>query len=377
MSKFHLTSGANTYALDTDGTFTLNAGQSGKWTVHDSGDILLQSDGAADMRVPVEWRFNGSNQLFVKQGANTVFNFHTTGLRPMLRLISNVLQVRPSAALSFEFTVPFAWSLEANCNLTARLGAASSTLDGYIDDKKGRMIFLFSDKQNLVSQYALMFNGEWSRSADPVKAGDIHLVFAYQQNGATATFILPTGADVKDNHLVFSYQKNGTSRSVQLLGSVKVSDNLDVSFTIAQQTNSAGGVVTKETTITVSTAFTWTNLSGGLDLTLVNSNKQISITGSFNATIGAGGKLQIDFNYAKENGATGQSQKLTLAVEGSFTTADGATFTFSYKRSPGNAAVMTVTGSGQLGAVGVTGGIQVTLPNGTHRTVAAFLQLSW
>ncbi len=376
MPKFNLTSGANNYTLDTDGTFSLAGGTSGKWSVHDSGDVRLQAAGAADVRIPVAWSFTADNQLIVKQGATLAFNFHTAGLSPLFRLAANVLEVRPSIAQSFEFTVPFTWKLEANCNLTAQLGATQSTLDGFVDDKRGRMVFFFSDKKRPSSQYFLVFSGEWSRSADPAHADQIRLVFTYKQKGVTASFVLPSGADVKDNRLTFSYQKSGTTRGIQLLGSVRISDNFDVTFSIAQQTYPAGGEIVKATTITVQTAFVMKNLSGALELTLANSNQTLAISGSFNASIGPDGKLSIDFNYAKEKDS-GALAKLSIAIGGSFTTNDGTTFTFSYTRATTGAQVYQVSGAGQIGSAAINGGLQVSVPGLGQRTVTGFLQLSW
>lgn len=374
MAKFTLTHNNTSHVFDTAGT--MDAG--GTWDVSPQGALVVQPPSpAAAVTVPVEWKFNGDNQLCLYSGTKLVTNFHV-GARPRLRLTNNQLQVRPNENLSFQFVVPFTWSLDANYDLKVTLGTATSVISGYANDKKSRLIYWFYDKKALgYAPYSLEFSGAWER--DSAVADQIKLLFKFEVAGTPAQFSFPEAflVDKATNNLVLSYSKSSVVRRLELRAAVSIGRNFDVVFTIAQQTNAAGGIITKETTIAIAADFEFNSLTGGLELTVGRTKsptaQKVVIGGTFKAKFASNGTLAIDFAYAKESNA-GQSSTVTIATQATFTWANG-TVSLSYTR---NGAVSVLAGQTNfmLGALSVHAGVNVTTNNG-DRAVTMFLGLSW
>ncbi len=374
MAKFTVTHNNLSHVFDTAGT--LDAG--GTWTVNAQGALVVQPPAAAaPIIIPVEWKFDSNNQLCIHSGTKLLINFHV-GSRPRMRLSKNLLQVRPNENLSFEFVVPFAWSLDANYDLKATLGGLTSVISGYTSDKKSRLIYWFYDKKALGHPpFSLEFTGEWAR--DAAVEDKIKLVFKFLSNGVEAQFEFPTAflVDKASNNLVLSYSKSSVIRRLELRGAVSIGPNFDVVFSIAQQTNSAGGVVTKETTISVAANFEFKSLSGAFELTVGRvqspTAQKIVIGGTFRANFANNGSLSINFAYARELNA-GQTSIVTIATQATFAWVNG-TVTLTYTRN-GTVTILAGQTNFMLGAVSVHSGINVATDQGA-RSVTVFLGLSW
>ena len=362
MTTFNLTSGGKTFIMNTDGTVAAATGPVGTWTTNATNQILVKkSAGGADEKIDVGWEFNASNQLCLKQGQQIVFNF-TTGVRPLLRLADNILQVRPNPGFSFEFPLQCKWEVDAQINLKVTIGTATSTISGWVDDKKSRFIYWFRDKQGSNIPYALEFSGAWER--DTSKPDEIKLIFKFNAAGTQQTFTLPHRAVVNaaQNQLFISYQKDGVMRRIEFRGSVEVSSNLDLIFTIARQTTSNGGVVTQETTIAVAATFEFDNLKGGLAFfvgkTVTDNTQKLVISGQVNVVFGNAG-LDLNFNYSKVGG-TGQTAVVALALNGKFTWDQGkSALIFAYQRN-GQVQTLSLASKFTLGEVRSEIGLNIT-----------------
>jgi len=379
MATFNLTSSGKTYVISTDGSVSTTDGLFGNWSTNSANQIVIKkTGGSTSVKIDSDWKFNASNQLCLQQGGQDVFNFASGGARPRYRMANNVLQIRPSADFSFEFTLHCKWELDGQINLKVTVGKAASTLDGWVDDKKSRFIYWFRDKQAVGAPYALEFSGAWER--DHTTAQEVRLVFKYEAEGVKGAFSLPSKAivDAARNHLYLEYQKSGVTRRIEMRGSLEISDNFDLIFTISQQTNSAGGVVTKETRIEVETTFKFDNLSGSLELyvgkTVTATTQKLVIGGAFKISFGDNG-LDLNFSYSKSAGI-GQPAAIAIAVGGSFTWNSGkGALAFSYEKD-GSKQTVTVQSNFLLGDVRTEIGLNIT-KDGQQYGIYGFLGISW
>jgi hypothetical protein len=381
MAAFTVTSGSDSYNLGTDGSVSTAAGTVGTWSTNASSQVVVKKiDGSVLPPIEVAWQFNDNNQLCAAQSGQPLFNFTAGGARPQFRLASNVLQVRPSNSVSFEFALHCKWSIDANVNLSVTIGTTISKLNGWVDDKKSRFIYWFRDKQSVSAPYALMFSGLWKR--DTSVANEIHLKFDYVAEGIQSSFVLPAVAKVDklSNQLYLEYSKEGMARSIALRGSVQVTSTMDLVFTISQQTTSDGGIITKQTDIQVAATFQFNNLSGNLELLVGKVNnaathaQSIAIGGHFSTQMGANG-LDINFNYQKVSGS-GVPTKVALALAGSFETDQNGKVVFSYRKDGTQQSLNLDWSDLTLGPVRAEGGLNVT-QDGSEKGVYGFLGLSW
>ena len=380
-TNFKLTSGATTYSLGIDGRVTTEAGDFGTWSTDASNQIVLKpAAGGAAIPVSVIWKFNDSNQLCLYQGTTLALNFHSASIRPQYRLADNVLQVRPSQNHSFEFALTCKWEIDDKVNLKATIGTTVSLIDGWADDKKSRFVYWFRDKQATGSApYLLVFSGEWQRD-DSVKDA-VRLKFNYGSGANAGTLKLPAEAQIDplSNQLYLEYSKEGVARSIGLRGSVKIGQNTDLIFSIAQQTTAAGGVITKETAITVQTTFQFNKLKGNLELyvgrTVTPTTQKLVLHGDFALTIGQSG-LTVNFDYEKESGS-GQRTRTAIAVDGTFALANnGATVIFKYKQEGTNKSFSTAISNLKLGKVRAEAGLNV-MTSGGKKGVHGFIGVSF
>ena len=379
MAKFNLTSDGKSYAIDTDGSVSTSVGPFGTWTTNADNQIVVKkTTGGASLKIDVGWQFNASNQLCLFQGSEQIFNFASGGARPRYRLANNVLQIRPSGSLSFEFFLYGKWELDDKINLKVTIGKLASKLEGWADDKKSRFIYWFRDKQVLGAPYSLDFSGAWER--DEKVNNEIRLVFNFEAEGTKGRFVLPGRAlvDSARNLLYLEYQKDGVTRRIEMRGSLEISKDLDLIFTISRQTNAAGGVLTKETQIAVKTTFTFDNLSGGLELfvgkAVTPTSQKFAIGGAFKATFGDRG-LDLHFSYAKTS-ELGRPAVVAIAANGCFTwNSEKNLVEFSYERE-GGMQKLTLKSNFMLGNVRTEVGLNIT-KDGKQYGVYGFLGLSW
>ena len=209
---------------------------------------------------------------------------------------------------------------------------------------------------------------------------EIRLIFKFQAEGVKGTFSLPSKAivDATRNHLYLEYQKSGITRRIEMRGSLEISDNFDLIFTISQQTNSAGGVITKETRIEVETTFKFDNLSGSLELfvgkTVTTTTQKLVIRGAFKISFGDNG-LDLNFSYSKSSTAS-QPAVVAIALSGSFSWNQGkGVLSFSYQKE-GSKQSLIIQTNFMLGDVRTEAGLNIT-KDGKEYGVYGFLGLSW
>lgn len=380
-TTFKLTAGATTYELAIDGTVATDTGAFGTWSIDGTNQIVLKpSAGGAGIAISAVWKFNESNQLCLYQGTTLALNFHSATVRPQYRLANNLLEVRPSQTSSFDFRLTCKWEIDDKVNLKATMGTAVSLIDGFADDKKSRFVYWFKDKQAAgAAPYLLVFSGEWQRDESVKDA--VRLKFKYGSGANAGTLQLPADArvDPLSNQLYIEYKKDGVARSIGMRGSVQISKSADLIFTIAQQSTTAGGIITKETLVTVQTSFQFNKLKGNLELyvgkTVTPTTQKLVLRGDFALTVGQAG-LTINFDYEKESGS-GQRTRTAIAVDGTFALADnGAKVTFKYKQDGTNKVFTTEISNVKLGKVRLEGGLNITTTGG-QKGVYGFIGISF
>ena len=378
MARFTITSSGIVYSVDSNGTVSTADGKQGTWSTNAENKIVAKISGSSDVKLDVEWAFNASNQLCIQNAGQILFNFTSGGIRPRYRLQENVLQVRPSGDFSFEFSLHCKWELDDKVNLKVTISKTTSVIDGWVDDKKSRFLYWFRDKQSASAPFILEFAGAWERDASVPDA--VQLVFNYTAEGVKGVFKVPSKAlvDAARNQVYVEYEKNGVTRRIEMRGSVEISPNLDLVFTISRQTNSAGGVVTQETKIQVATTFQFENLSGTLELyvgkTVTPTTQKLTIGGAFKVSFGDKG-LNLNFAYSKSS-EIGVSSTIALAINGKFTWNEGKNvLEFSYVKN-GAQQTITLQSNFMLGNVRTELGLNVT-KNGKQFGVYGFFGISW
>ena len=114
MRQFALKAEGQSFNCDTDGRVLDSANVIGTWTTTSDNKIRIIRQVGDETEVPVQWRFNESNQLTLTQGGTVVFTAINTpqGL-PRYRLVKNALVVDPDGDGDFEFTLSCRWGMDA------------------------------------------------------------------------------------------------------------------------------------------------------------------------------------------------------------------------------------------------------------------------
>ena len=170
MRQFALKAEGQSFNCDTDGRVLDSANVIGTWTTTPDNKIRIIRQVGGETEVPVQWRFNESNQLTLSQGGTVVFTAINTpqGL-PRYRLVKNALVVDPDGDGDFEFPLSCRWGMDAAGTLKVSISGIASTLDGFIEDSRSRFRYQFFDKQLANFPSSLVFSGTWERIT---KGGD-------------------------------------------------------------------------------------------------------------------------------------------------------------------------------------------------------------
>jgi hypothetical protein len=332
MRKFALQDGNMIYYCATDGTVADAAHTIGQWTTTDDNQIRITKTAGDSTTLEVAWQFNDANQLSLSQDDKEVFRLTGADLSPRYCLSQNALRVDPDGDLDFEFTLHCHWGLTEDGKLKVTIGKTESSVDGYVEDNKGRFRFWFYDKERPIRPSNLIFDGKWeSVDADgkPVEVVNDRLRLHYvlddpELEDKQAPLILPgqVKVDPQRNHLyvTFAYPDHGT-RTLTFEGSLQIKPNWNLSFTIRDSQN--GGV--RKSRIEVATTFAWDRGTGSLQLFVGRNTgpgaEQLEIGGTIKARVGATG-ISMTFNYLKDT--SGGTKSLTLATSVTFELKDTA-----------------------------------------------------
>lgn len=365
--------------FDTDGVVSKPDGHEfGKWTTVDNALSVKPAAGGDALKIPVDWAFNGNNQLTVGKGGTELMAFaaSTDGL-PRLQLRNNVLFVDPDGDGDFSFQLACKFGLNAaNGNLVVSISGKESEIDGYLADTQSRFRFEFPDKSFPAGvPNAFVLAGTWEPAG---KKDEIRLHFVPKGADleiANKPLTLPgqLKVDPRRNHLELFYQSNSFgAKRLQFAGSLEIKKGWKLVFRID---NASDGSL-KSTTIEVESTFEWDGGQGALVLKVGKAKsstaQQITVGGRLQATFDSGTSLRWDFDYI--NSKTGSKSTTNLATALQFVSKNAEVF-IEYRKD-GETVSKKITGKLVQDDFVLSGGIEVVNdPNG--RRVGAFLGVSW
>ncbi len=378
MRQFALKAEGQSFNCDTDGRVLDSANVIGTWTTTSDNKIRIIRQVGGETEVPVQWRFNESNQLTLTQGGTVVFTAINTpqGL-PRYRLVKNALVVDPDGDGDFEFTLSCRWGMDAAGTLKVSISGIASTIDGFIEDSRSRFRYQFFDKQLANFPSSLVFSGTWERIT---KGGDdksIQLHFklddpSLEDSASPLNLPAVVKVDPARNHLVLIYQsRSNGERRLEFQGALEIKPNWTVSFRIAD--SKEGGV--KKSRIEVETTFEWDHAQGKLAL-FVGREKRPGAQ-----VIEVGGALQAQFKngslawtFAYRNSTAGGQSLMTIATAVEFTFENNAIW-IEYTQS-GKSRKINITAKVVQENFVVSGGVEIAQdPQGRH--LGAFIGVSF
>ena len=309
MSKFNLSDGSSTFHLDIHGQYFDDQDQLlGTWQTGDSNAVVLLSDSGDETVVPVHWRFNDDNQLCLldEQGSD-VHNFCLdVDQRMKCSLRDATLRVKPTRNHPFEFDIHGDWHLNDKHQLEFTSNGAKSVLDGILSDKKSRFIYRVKDKQNPRINYRLGFVGRWEQITQD--DGTPRLRFHYRRGAdAEGVFEMPHDGRLVIqngmNQFRYVYDRDNRTFGVTLLGFLKVSETLEITYSIDKQSASNGDEMVAATTFALQAAFSGNQFDGDLGLVIVKDdntpgNYEMTLTGDYLGVVGDT-RVMVGFRFSQ------------------------------------------------------------------------------
>lgn len=333
-SSFKLSNNNSQFSLDTEGNVNDANGQKiGAWNTDRQNNLVIQkpanSDGTVPppIVIPVKWSFNPNNQFCLQQGNGTVllnFNADETVI-PEYELRNAVLRVRPDMTKDFQFFITGDWNMTPDHLLQFTVNGVTSTIDGVLADTKSRFIYNFRDKTRSFVSSRLTFSGAWQQQTVD---GVPKLSFTYNlADGSTKTFALPGDLVISkgSNQFKYSYNKNDRSFGVSLLGFLKISENLIISYTLDKQSSQNGDELVATTTFTMQAAFVGKQFEGDLNLALIRDdntpgNYTLAVTGEYTGVVGDT-RVMVGFRFSQIR-ANGKVTR-TVGIGGAFILKNG------------------------------------------------------
>ncbi len=386
MGNFTVTTGADTFNLDTAGNVTNNSNPAGTWTTNQQNQITITKLDGTSVTGDAVWQFNAQNQLTVQPaGQNDAFNFASdAGIRNSYTTTNAVLQMMPDKTGSFQFALHGDWSLDANHNLLFTVGGVQSVINGFVSDPIGRFIYHFADKQSPLRTSVLGFVGTWDVPRDaanqPVKSGDALLVFRYvKEDGSPASFQLPQSGTINrtTNQLAYTYQKDNKTVSINFQGTLMIDPDFQITYIFNRQVSSDGSEMVGSTTIGLDAMLTKPDFSGDLQLSLTkpdgSAGTTLTIGGNFAGVIGKT-KLLVGFSFQQTFGSSGTISR-TAAFDGSLDFSGGEVqWTFQLTGQTVNLALNVDV---KLGAANLDSRLNLTLDNGQVSGITFLLGVSF
>jgi len=379
MRQFPLKVGAVMLNFDTDGSVSDAAANTvGRWTTADNTIRVNRAGGGSEVVEALDFAFNASNQLVIRQSGQPVFTLVSTpeGLPTYSVDAKNRLVVDPDGDRDFSFTLDCLWGLNADGNLVVSISGTESVLDGYLEDRNSRFRFSFDDKDMPTVPSRLVLAGSWQR--DTQVSNEIRLRFVLDDPAleiAARPLKLPAAVkvDPQRNHLALVYQtKSKGERQLQFAGSLEIKPDCTLVFRIDDVKD--GGV--RKSRIEVQTSFAWRAGLGSLQFVVGKETgkgaQTLEVGGALSAKL-KGGQLDWTFAYRKATSGNGTAS-VALATSLSFVTDKGKLF-INYVQD-GKTRQLDISGRIDTGEVVFGGGLQVKNdPSG--RSVKGFIGVSF
>jgi hypothetical protein len=386
MATFRLTSGATSFDFDTAGQVTTAGAAAGSWTTNRSNQIVLTQADHTTVPFDVDWAFNANNQLTIGSGGAEIFNFGSVaGMRNNYRTVDAVLQVQPDQTKTFVFQLHGDWDMDTNHNLTFTVNSKASIIDGFVSDPLGRFIYHFADKTNILETSVLGFAGTWQSKT--AADGTPLIEFHYQKEkkpdgtpGGEGVFSLPKAVAIQrtTNQLSYTYSKANKTLSINFQGTLMISPDFQITYTVQRQVSSTGQEMVGSTTLGFDAIISTPNLQADLQLTIKkpdgsSGNTTLTIGGSFTGVLGKT-NLQVGFAFTQSFGPGNQISR-TAAFNGVLTFPAGSVhWTFS---ATGNTIDLAIGADIKFGGVQADARLNAQFANGQVVGITFFLGVSF
>ena len=361
--SFRLTNGTDQFDFGLDGTVSQAAMKVGTWSVGADGTIALARDAGGSVQFDVAWQVNNQNQLEIRQGGQTVLNFHADpAVRPLYTLNRAVLIVKPDRNKTFGIRLHGDWAFTPDFLLRLTINGVTSTFDGFLNDSNhSAFVYHFNNKAKTTQGFDLAFTGQWVQQpgSDAVK-----FIYDKEPDGSgakTGILDLPHGLKLLPsvNQFAYQYSKANQTHSIQLSGRLVIGSDFRITYVLDDQV-SAG---VRTTTFQLSTVFAGHDTDGNLTLefTKAGTTTTLTVGGHFTHVFGAT-ELQVGFSYSQVR--NGVSVASVIGFEGRLEAVNGNRgVTWTIARA-GQLLTIDVTAHVDLGAVSANGLVNIRTDSG-------------
>ncbi len=320
MADFQLSDGTNTFDFDIAGNVSRAGAPIGTWTVNEDNTIGITKSAGGSSNIAVDWGFNATNQLELRQSGAVKFNFHANDkVRPDLFVDHAVLNVAPDINGDFTFGLNADWKIDAGMNLQFIAGTVTSSIDGILNDTdRSEFSYIFFTKTGVSRHYVLNFAGKWQQNGSGI---DVDFVYAKEPaddgTPVTGTIHLPPGltVDSTKNVLVYTANKGTQTSRLELAGTLQVHSNFALTYVLDSQDDA--GI--QSTTFSIAADIKTANAGEGnlhLNIQRRDGMQTIQIGGFYRGVI-AGVTLQVGFTYTRTVANT--TTKDTIGFSGEIT----------------------------------------------------------
>lgn len=381
MATFQLKQGATTFDFDSAGTVSSNGVAAGTWNTNATNQIVLTDNNGNATNFDVTWAFNASNQLVVGQNGVDLLNFDTSAdNRTFYDTKNAALQAFPDISSTFFFTLHGTWALTNDHKLQFTVNGTTSTINGFIQDPRGRFMYHFFNQDDQTQESILGFVGQWTTAA--TANGDPTLTFTYtKEDGSTGTFTLPQSVAINRtlNQLMYEYDKDDQTFRLQFQGFLSISPTFTITYAIDQQTSKQGAVQVASTTISLDAVFTGNDFTGDLELQLKKqdgtvSSTTVTIAGNFTAVLGSA-QLQVGFSFNQVR--SGNTVTTNFGFNGALQLSNIGQVQWQFQM---NAQSITVSLAGQIqlqNGIRADGRLVLQSQNGTVKSITVMFGISF
>jgi hypothetical protein len=348
MATFQLKTDTNTLDFDITGAVLESGAAFGNWSTNGTNQIVITKPDSTTVAIDATWKFNGDNHLILQSGGADAFDFCSSDTAPFFKTVDATLRVFPDQNATFAFDLNGEWDIDRNHNLTFTANGTVSTIDGFVQDPRGRFMYHFFDQQDLTRESVLGFVGEWESSTDT--DGKPMVRFNYKRaDGTTDTFELPAAVTVNRtiNQFMYEYDKKGQKRRLQFVGELKINENFDITYSLDRQVSQTGQEQVASTTFRFGATFHRNDFTGDLELVIAKADGSagsttITVGGNFTAMLGTA-QLMVGFSFTQiRSGATVTS---SVGFNGTLRFKDNGEINWEFQR---NATQMTININAQL-----------------------------
>src|SRR5260370_40192128 len=149
MATFQLKNATDTFDLDHNGGVAQAGASVGTWNTNAQKKIVVTKSDGTTVAFDVAWAVNGFNQLVLSAGGTDIVNFSTiAGTRPLYNTKNAALEVFPDIKCVFFFTLHGVSAMSSHHSLQFTVSGKTSTINGFIQDPRGRFMYHFFNKQD-------------------------------------------------------------------------------------------------------------------------------------------------------------------------------------------------------------------------------------